>query len=105
MSTSCSSSTSSDEVLPTDFVPGSKDVILARGARKHTGNKRLVLILEMNLSKYASAKTKLDKSTIVSSIVDSVNEASPEGGFVRKGAGGLWYRASEVTAREKVGQG
>ena len=37
----------------------------------------------MNQIKYAQATSKLQKSIIVSSIVDTVRESSPSGGFVR----------------------
>jgi hypothetical protein len=41
--------------------------------------------IENNLEKYAEAKTKLDKSLIVMSIVDNIREASKKqgGGFVK----------------------
>jgi hypothetical protein len=49
------------------------------------GNRRFRVCIENNLEKYAEAKTKLDKSLIVMSIVDNIREASKKqgGGFVK----------------------
>lgn len=51
---------------------------------------------------YAEAQTKLEKSAIVSKLVDLVRESSPEGAFVRY-EGGCWWEVSDAVAREKVG--
>ena len=85
--------------------PGPLDVICARGshARHHSGNKRLRAIIDSNLEEYGKASTKLEKTSIVSSIVDDVREASPEGGFVRCERG-QWYEVGDHLAREKIGQ-
>lgn len=92
--------------LATNFHPGPFDVICARGrsAHNHSGNRRMRVLIEMNLGKYSKATTRLDKTIIVSSIVDSILESSPSGGFVRE-EDGRWYLAGDHTAREKVGQG
>ena len=92
-------------LLAADFIPGRFDVICARGkhAKQHTGNHRFRQIIEMSLPKYDKATTKLEKSLIVSSIVDSVRQASPNGGFVREEKG-RWYEVGDHIAREKVGQ-
>lgn len=90
--------------LPPDFRPSSKDVILARGARKHPGNQRLNVILQLNLEAYNNAATKAEKTAIVSSVIDTIREGSSSGGFVRQRSG-VWYRASEVAVRDKVAQG
>lgn len=78
--------------LPSDFKPGSLDVICARGksAYSHTGNKRLRVVIEMNLQKYSNAKTKMEKSLIVSQIVDSIREASHNGGFIKEDGGRMF---------------
>lgn len=60
-------------------------------------------MIEAKLEKYSSATSKLEKSLIVSSIVDSVRDASPDGGFVKKD-GGRWYEVGDHIAREKCGQ-
>ena len=92
--------------LAQDFEPGPFDVICARGrhAKLHSGNLRYKQVIELNLPRYNKAKTKADKSLVVSSIVDSVREASPNGGFVKK-ENDSWYEVGDRAAREKVGQG
>lgn len=92
--------------LAEDFVPGPFDVICARGraAKIHSGNQRYKQMIEMNLAKYKDAKSKNDKSYIVSSIIDSIRDASPHGGFVKED-NGKWYEVGDHIAREKVGQG
>jgi len=91
--------------LPRDFTPGPMDVICARGkqAYNHSGNRRFRISIEMKLEQYKQATSKLEKSLIVSAIVDSVRDASPGGGFVKE-EGGRWYEAGDHIAREKVGQ-
>jgi len=93
-------------LLPPNFTPGPRDVVCARGkqAYNHTGNRRFRVVIEMNLERYSKATTKMEKSLIVSSIVDCIRQASPEGGFLRE-EGGRWYEAGDQAAREKVGQG
>ena len=92
--------------LNSDFTPGRADVICARGrkAHDHEGNKVLRKMIDEQIDTYAKAKSKLEKSIIVSSIVTAVREASPHGGFVREGSNGTWYEVGDHIAREKVGQ-
>ena len=54
--------------------------------------------------KYSNAKTKIEKTIIVSSIVDEVRDRSPTGGFVKENAEGQWYEVGDQMAREKVGK-
>jgi len=91
--------------LPSTFFPGPMDVICARGAAVycHPGNRRYRNIIEINLKQYSEARSKAEKSRIVSTIVASIRRASPEGGFVKE-EGGLWYEVGDHIAREKVGQ-
>lgn len=107
-----SSSTSSNYLgselvrLPPNFVPGPLDVLCARGkaALQHPGNCRFRSIIKECLPKYEAAQSKLDKSLIVSTIVDSVRRATPNGGFVKE-IDGVWYEVGDHNAREKCGQG
>ena len=94
--------------LASDFVPGPYDVICGRGkqARNHPGNKRYQSILAKFVGKYSQATTKLEKSIVVSEIVEFVRCGSPDGGFVRqKSAGGVYCEVGDEAAREKVGSG
>jgi len=95
--------------LPEGFVPAQHDVICARGktAFGHPGNRRFRVLLSLQLDKYANATSKIEKSVIVTSIVDAIRESSHSkggGGFVRE-EGSRWYAVNEHLAREKVGQG
>ena len=85
--------------------PGEYDVICARGKRAlgHLGNRRFRSMIEDNLEKYSRANSKLEKSLIVSEIVDAVRASSPGGGFIRE-KGGIWYEVGDHIAREKCGQ-
>jgi len=85
--------------------PGENDVICARGKRalNHSGNRKFRGMIEANLHKYSLATTKLEKSLIVSSIVQNVRESSPDGGFVKQEEG-IWYEVGDHIAREKCGQ-
>lgn len=120
-------------MLPEQFVPGDFDVsfeslvfgqhhhvhiahplvmlipqvICAKGkaAANHVGNKRFRQIVRFHLQKYSNASSKSDKSRIVSSIVDTIRQASQEGGFVKYDTQtGAWYEVGDHLAREKVGQ-
>lgn len=96
-----------DEMRPlvANFTPGDFDVICARGKKAitHAGNRRFRLDVSMHLEKYSEATTKLDKSLIVSLIVDTVRQKSPDGGFV-KFENDCWHEVGAHIAREKVGQ-
>ena len=48
------------------------------------GNVRFRSIVESRVDEYSTAKTKLDKSKILSSIVAEIRRLSPHGGFVKK---------------------
>jgi hypothetical protein len=92
-------------VLARDFRPGPKDVICARGKRAlgHEGNIRFRRLIGQNLRIYSESTTKLEKSLIVTSIVDNVRQSSPHGGFIKKDKG-QWYEVGDHIAREKCGQ-
>lgn len=87
------------------YVLGAYDVICGRGnqCRDHHGNIFFRKVIEKNLANYVQAKTKSDKSNVVSQIVDAVRK---EGGdFVRiEESNERWCPVSERALREKVGQ-
>ena len=56
----------------------------------------------MYLEEYADAKTKPEKSAIVSKVYKLIQEASPGGGFVTY-ENFRWYECSERIAKEKIG--
>jgi hypothetical protein len=67
-----------------------------------TGNRRLRVIASSFLEEYKAASTKIQKSVIVSKIVDVIQDACPVGAFV-KYQDGRWWEVGDFTAREKVG--
>lgn len=56
------------------------------------------------LDEYSRAKSKLDKSGVLASVVDQIRAASPEGGFVKQNEDGRWYEVGDFLAREKTSQ-
>ena len=91
--------------LPSNFKPGTYDVICQKGkqAKRHPGNRRYRHLIDMCVKKYAMAETRIEKSTIVSEIVDAIYLSSPDGGFVRY-QDGQWWEVGTPQAREKTGQ-
>jgi hypothetical protein len=93
------------QLLAADFTPGPYDCICARGkaAASHAGNVRFRSLIDRFKNDYAQAHNKVEKSLVVSEIVDAVRGMSPEGGFVKK-FGNAWYEVGDSVAREKIGQ-
>ena len=92
------------EKLAEGFVPGAFDVICSRGkaAYQHQGNRSFRATLEHHLASYANARSKQEKTEIVTMIYHGIQEATPEGGFIRKNEEGHWCRVPSHVAREKV---
>ena len=93
-------------ILPEGFSISSYSVVFGRGKRcsENVGNRRLQVIASMNVGRYASANSKLEKSHIVTDIMDTVREACPErrGAFV-KYFEGRWWEVNENFVRERIG--
>ena len=72
--------------LSTDFQPGNLDVICGRGkaARNHEGNVAFRSYVETEIDRYSEATSKLEKTIIVSQIVQYIRSRSPHGGFVKQ---------------------
>lgn len=90
--------------LPQDFVPTPYTVHIGRGkmCSDATGNRRLKVIVDSFLGEYKKASNKMEKSVIVSKIVDIIHDACPVGAFV-KFQKGKWWEVGDYAAREKVG--
>jgi len=89
---------------PSKFKPGPFDVICARGkqAYNHDGNKHFRGIVSNATEKYSKVESKLQRSMIVTDIVDAIRG---KGGFLRMNdTTGEWIECSDVLCREKVGQ-
>ena len=104
-----SSSCAASCILPATFEPGPNDVVCARGKSywDHIGNQRYRDLIAAATKKYSSSTNKLEKSLIVSEIVDAIHQR--QGQFVKKETKpnkGLccWVIVDDVFAREKVSQ-
>jgi hypothetical protein len=86
------------------FTPGPFDVICARGkaAWNHSGNKRFRALVTDSTQAYAEAKSKAERSVVVSDILVSVR--SKDAGFVKMEKDGQWIEVGNLLAREKAGQ-
>jgi hypothetical protein len=73
-----------------------------KAAWDHSGNHFLRQLVEKQVASYSSVSSKVQRSTIISAIVDKVR--SRGNGFLRKEADGTWVEIGDATAREKVGQ-
>ena len=91
--------------LSKDFVPSNLDVICARGKHiyDHEGNRRFRSLVKDHLPTYSQCVTKMQKTQLVSHIIDTVRRASPHGGFVKQ-VNGTWYEVGNRRAKEKTGQ-
>jgi hypothetical protein len=87
-----------------NYVPGKYAVICGRGkaCTASTGNRNLRSLVMSYLKPYSQSRNKVEKSSIVSAIMTSVRQASPDGAFVKIEAG-VWREVDEGFAREKIG--
>lgn len=86
------------------FAPRPHDVICARGKKafNHPGNKYFRTLVQRNTPRYAKVTSKIERSIIVTEIIDEIR--SNKGcGFV-KFDGTVWVDVGELLAREKAGQ-
>ena len=94
-----------DEPMPNDFSPGPYDIICrnrGKQAAVHSGNRRFNVVIALNLDRYRKAATKLEKSSVVHRVVNSIREAG--GHFVRQDRlTEKWFEIGDQHAREKVG--
>ena len=75
--------------LDDDFQPGPYDVVCSRSSKDNKcrpGNINLLSMLKKEgyAQRYANANGKLEKTSIVSEIIEIVRRKSPNGGFVRQ---------------------
>jgi hypothetical protein len=98
-------STATATDLGFDFQPNEYDVICARGNSAFTspGNRRFRQLVAAATERYAATKSKAQRSTIVSDIIDAVRSRAA-GGFVKQNNDGSWIEVGDTLAREKTGQ-
>jgi hypothetical protein len=78
-------------------------VIIGKGRlpAQAIGNRRLRVLVQNQVEGYSNAKFKRDKTSIISNILDAVQEQCPEGAFVQFD-GRSWWEISDSKAREKI---
>jgi hypothetical protein len=88
--------------LPDSYQVGDHDVVCGRGKGSYNrpGNKAFRTLLQQHVRDYLTARTKLDKSLVLSTIVEQVRR---RGRFVKRGKDGRWHEIGDDVAREKVG--
>lgn len=89
--------------LPEHYEVGPNDVVCGRGKGSYNrpGNKKFRAMVQEHVQEYVQAKTKLDKSMVLSAIVEKVREEN--GGRFVKQKKGYWHEIGDEQAREKVG--
>lgn len=85
--------------LPPDFNPGPCDVICARGKIAWRHNVRFRKMVKEQVAAYSEAKTKVEKGTVVTSIVDAFRNDNPNGGGFVKFIRCAWFEVGERQAR------
>ncbi|CAJ1934478.1 unnamed protein product [Cylindrotheca closterium] len=104
----CGSRSACTDPFPKNFEPGEGDVICCGGkeAFEHVGNKQYRMYIANNAAAYRKADSRLHKSFIVSSIIETVKErtsVSRYGGFLKRDIRtGRWYQLDKKASREKV---
>jgi len=94
-------------LLPEGYGPGEHDVLCGRGRKcfNHAGNVKFRAIVQSFLPQYSKAVAKLEKSYILSDVVEQVRKNSGVGGFIKKDPdSGRWYEVGDFLAREKTSQ-
>ena len=90
--------------LDSTYTPGEWDVICARGkyAWNHTGNKHFRFLIKQYQNDFGTAKTRLERMTVVTNVVDAVRSKGM--GFVKKDEkDGHYWQIGDRLSREKVG--
>ena len=91
--------------LPEHYHPTEYDVVCGRGKGSYNqpGNKRLRALIRGYIPEYTAARSKFDKTTVLSKIIDAVKSQNNNTARFVKSKNGVWYEISNDQAREKVG--
>ena len=91
--------------LPKNFKPHNYSVLIGRAkdCKEAIGNRRLKVLVDLALPKYKDAKYKMQKTIVVSSLVETIQGACGHHGAFIKFSDGQWWEVDDATAREKVG--
>jgi hypothetical protein len=93
------------ELLPVEYEPTSTAVICGNKRKyfESKGNKRFREVCKMFIPEYTASPTKIEKSAVVSKVMNILLEDCTDGICFVSPQGGRWYAVSERTAREKIG--
>lgn len=91
--------------LPANFSPSRLDVLCGRDvgpeSYQYPGNQHFRKLVQQSLEPYTQAKTKFDKGLIVMSLVDTIRNGSPNGGFIRfDRKSQSWFEIGDEAARK-----
>jgi len=92
------------DFLAINFVPDETHVIIGKGMKyyHHDGNINMRSIITSMIHEYANAKSKKERSNVLTSILDQIRI---NGNFVKKDdKTGLWFIVDDVLARDKIYQ-
>jgi hypothetical protein len=93
-------------MLSIDFEPSPYHVICARGstAKNWQANRFLRSLVDSAIPQYQKATSRMEKTVIVTEIIDAVRRQTDDGiSFVKK-VDGRWHQICDSLSREKVGQ-
>mmetsp|Transcript_27951 Transcript_27951/g.52411 ORF Transcript_27951/g.52411 Transcript_27951/m.52411 type:complete len:384 (+) Transcript_27951:414-1565(+) len=91
--------------MPSTFVPSLNAVICGRGksCTSNPGNRKLRALIRESLDKYGKAANKVEKTEIVTNIIETIKQGCPDQpGFLKK-EDGVWWEVDDAFAREKIG--
>jgi methyltransferase-like protein len=93
-------------ILPQGFQPSEYDVVCGRGRGfyRKSGNKRFRAIVLTHIEEYRRMKTKIDKTSTVSQVIDHVlsqNDGNVR--FVKQIDSKMWEELGHDQIRDKVG--
>ncbi|KAL3944749.1 MAG: hypothetical protein SGBAC_001168 [Bacillariaceae sp.] len=91
--------------LPKDFAPEKHTVLCGRGKEytSSTGNKHLKSLVYKYLVQYSEAQSKIEKSSIVSEIMEQIKGLCFDAAFVKLEKE-VWWEVDDAFAREKIGR-
>jgi hypothetical protein len=92
-------------LLPPEWVPNSTSIICGNKRKyfESEGNTHFRDVCSMFTRDYAMAPNKIEKSAVVSQVMNILRQDCSDGVCFVSPQGGRWYAVSERTAREKVG--
>jgi hypothetical protein len=94
----------SSTMLPHTFKPHPYSVVMGRGkdSANATGSRRLAILVDIQLNNYVKAKSRRAKAFVIAQVLETVQQACPQGAFVKFDHIN-WWEVADNAAREKIG--